>query len=47
MRAQIAACRSDPIAWRVDHVTLFQSDLSGPSPRYAPLATLPLTRAIP
>lgn len=42
LRARIAAFVTDPIAWPADHVTLFQSDLSGPSPRYAPLATLAL-----
>jgi 2'-5' RNA ligase len=43
LRAQVAAFSCAPIAWRVDHVTLFQSDLSGPSPRYTPLATMPLS----
>lgn len=43
LRAQVAAFACEPIAWRVDRVTLFQSDLSGSSPRYTPLATLPLS----
>jgi RNA 2',3'-cyclic 3'-phosphodiesterase len=30
------------IGWRVDHVTLFQSDLSGPTPRYEALHTVTL-----
>lgn len=30
------------IGWRVDHVTLFQSDLSGPTPRYQALHTVTL-----
>jgi 2'-5' RNA ligase len=28
------------IGWRVDHVTLFRSDLSGPTPRYDALHTI-------
>jgi 2'-5' RNA ligase len=43
LRMQIAAVSSHPIAWRVDHVTLFRSDLSGDAPRYESVATLPLS----
>lgn len=34
LRDRVGAVRAEAIRWRVDHVTLFQSDLSGPSPRY-------------
>lgn len=42
LRAQLAATHSHPISWRVSHVALFQSDLSGPVPRYESLLNLPL-----
>ncbi len=34
LRERVPTVDADSIRWRVDHVTLFQSDLSGPSPRY-------------
>ena len=34
--------RVGPVGWRVDHVTLFQSDLSGPTPKYAARHTIAL-----
>ena len=37
--------RPAPIGWRVDHVTLFRSDLSGPTPRYEALHTITLAAA--
>jgi 2'-5' RNA ligase len=42
LRAQLAAIHSHAISWRVDHVTLFKSDLSGSAPRYESLINLPL-----
>jgi 2'-5' RNA ligase len=32
----------EPVAFRVDHVTMFRSHLKRPAPRYEPLATFPL-----
>ena len=32
----------EPVAFRVDHVTMFRSHLQRPAPRYEPLATFPL-----
>lgn len=40
LRAQLSAISRHPIAWRVDHVTLFRSDLSGAAPRYEPMTAL-------
>jgi 2'-5' RNA ligase len=37
-----AATDLDPVAWRVDHVTLFRSHLQRPAPRYEALQTFPL-----
>lgn len=34
--------RMAPIGWRIDHVTLFRSDLSGPTPRYEAVHTITL-----
>jgi len=42
LRASLASMTCAPIEWTVDHVTLFQSDLSGPSPRYVTVATVRL-----
>jgi 2'-5' RNA ligase len=43
LRRALAGVASPRIASRVEAVTLMQSDLSGPRPRYAALATMPLT----
>jgi len=43
LRSQLTAFQTAPIAWQIDHVTLFQSDLSGAAPRYRSLLTLPLS----
>lgn len=45
LRARIGGARVDPVGWRVDHVTLFRSDLSGPSPVYDVRHTIALSRA--
>jgi 2'-5' RNA ligase len=37
--------RVEPIGWRVDHVTLFRSDLSGPAPKYEALHAVALHAA--
>jgi 2'-5' RNA ligase len=47
VRAQVASFACKPIGWRVDHVTLFQSEPSGTAPRYRSIATLPLAAAKP
>lgn len=44
LRARIGAARFDPVGWRVDHVTLFRSDLSGPAPVYDVRHTIALKR---
>ncbi len=40
--ARLREFRCNPIAWRVDHVTLFRSDLSGGMPKYESLHTIAL-----
>ncbi|HKV99114.1 MAG TPA: 2'-5' RNA ligase family protein, partial [Vicinamibacterales bacterium] len=41
--ARLGDLRAAAIGWRVDHVTLFRSDLSGPTPRYEALHTISLS----
>jgi 2'-5' RNA ligase len=45
LRARIGSARVDQVGWRVGHVTLFRSDLSGPSPVYEVRHTIALSRA--
>jgi len=45
LRDRVAACHAPVIASRVDRVVLYESDLSGPRPRYTALATLALAGA--
>jgi len=40
--ARLRDLRPPPIGWQVDHVTLFRSDLSGPTPKYDALHTVAL-----
>ena len=40
--ARLRDLRAPSIGWRVDHVTLFRSDLSGPTPKYDALHTVVL-----
>lgn len=42
--AQLAAARVPPIRWRVNEVTLYRSDLSGPAPRYDAIHRIALQR---
>jgi 2'-5' RNA ligase len=46
LRDRVATVRPVSIHWRVDHVTLFQSDLSGPSPQYTPRHRVALHAAV-
>ena len=45
LRARIGGAQVDRVGWRVDHVTLFHSDLSGPSPVYEVRHTIALGHA--
>lgn len=45
LRGRLDDLRVAPIGWPVDHVTLFRSDLSGPTPRYEVLHTVTLAPA--
>ncbi len=45
LRSRVARADPVPVAWRVDSVTLFRSDLSGPRPTYDRLCTVPLRPA--
>ena len=40
--ARLPAVRAEAIGWRIDHVTLFRSDLSGPTPKYDAVHTIAL-----
>jgi 2'-5' RNA ligase len=40
---RLSAVSAPSVSWRVDHATLFASDLSGPAPRYRAIQTVQLT----
>lgn len=42
VRATLASISVPPIAWQVTHASLFESDLSGPKPKYVERARLEL-----
>lgn len=44
LREALASMSAAAVRWRVDHVTLFQSDLSGPVPKYLPLQHIRLAQ---
>jgi 2'-5' RNA ligase len=46
LRRALSVASAAPIATHVDHVTLFESDLSGPQPRYAEVRSIRLVQAL-